>query len=714
MRLNPKDITAKVFFIIALIATFYHIYLIIHPHTPISYYYRIGILDLTQLQRATHVFFILILGYLLLYIRGGEHSLSLGLRWLIALILAVLSLIPTYLAIEWLIDNEALIPALYVLLVWFTTLALPVLEPLSRIISSMSRYASLLTAILTTLPYTYLIINYEELIYRTVIPHPWDIAMGWTITLMLFGIVLRYIGPELPILTNIFILYNIYGYMLPRPWYHPGFDIDFLVAKIYSETEGALFGIITNVSLIYIAYFTILAGVLAALGYGDILARAFFTLLGRDPASPGRVSVGLGLGMGMISGSGAADTAFIGSTMRHIFKAAGYPDLTAAGIMANAGTLAIITPPILGAAAFVMVEILNIPYTWVIIMAIVPALLYVLSILLYNEYYVRGANIRPVDVQVTRRFNIRFLIPFVPVIIILSLIFQGYTVRLAVTIALIASIILALLDKELRPNIRNLPNGFVNGIRLLIPIGASITAANVIMAMVVVSGLHQKFTLALLSLLGGNLAYAIIFASVFSLILGLGVPPTATYVLSSVLTAPAIVKLAVASGIPETVALLATHMFLFYMAMLADITPPVGLSNFAIAAIYNLNPIRVGVKAALVAIPKYLYAPSIIWSYWGASILILPIALTASMQETILLVTTRLAAIIAGTWFISMANAGYYGRNKPLPLLGKILLYIFGTMLIIPSEKLNLASLILGLSLLVLLELRSRKVKTSM
>ncbi|MEM4672503.1 MAG: hypothetical protein QW366_01855, partial [Sulfolobales archaeon] len=169
---------------IALIAAFYHLYLIIHPLTPISYYFKIGVLDLTQLKRATHVFFILILGYLLIYVRREERSLSIGLRWFVSLILAVLSFIPTYLAIEWLINNKALIPALYTLIIWFITLVLPVLEPLSRIMSSMSRYASLLIAILTTLPYTYLLINYEELIYRAVTPHPWDIAMGWSITLM--------------------------------------------------------------------------------------------------------------------------------------------------------------------------------------------------------------------------------------------------------------------------------------------------------------------------------------------------------------------------------------------------------------------------------------------------------------------------------------------------------------------------------------------------
>jgi TRAP transporter 4TM/12TM fusion protein len=695
---NFKSLIEKTLFLIALLGALYHLYLIVHPYTPLSYWYRIGVLDLTQLQRGTHVFFVLTVGFLLSYLRGWSVS-YLGLRWALSVILALTTLIPVYLALDMFIDKGALLPALLLSLIYVLSILPPILNPLSRLSHNL-RLSDLALAILALPPYLYLVSNYWALIDRAVLPLPLDVAMGWGMTLMLMGLVLRLIGPEMPLLVTAFILYDIYGYLLPRPWFHPGFDVEFLAGKLYAETEAALLGIVTGVSAKYVVYFTILAGVLGALGYGKAMGRTFLAFLGRSPASVGRASVGLGMGMGMVSGSGAADTAYVASTFKPLFKAAGYSDIVAAGIAANAGTLAYITPPILGSVAFLMIEILGIPYTWVIVMSIGPAILYAISILVYNEFYVRRAGIKPVPFEVKR--GPELLIPFIPPALILTLIFLGYSVSLAVTVAVILAPFIALLDRDMRGNIRRVPEGLAEGLKLLAPVGASIVLANVIMSMVVLSGLHQKFTLALLELVGGNLVYAILFAFFFSLLLGMGVPPIATYTLSSLLTAPALVKLATAAGIPEGAALLATHMFLFYTAMLADITPPEGLSNFAAAAVYGLDPVRVGVRAALVAIPKYVYALSFIWSYWGTALLILPVLLTMPLAQGVILVASRFAAVIAGIFFLSIANVGFYSGYH-LGIAPRLLLALLSLLLFIPLEVLNLVGFIGCTVMLVLI-----------
>jgi TRAP transporter 4TM/12TM fusion protein len=695
---NFKSLIEKTLFLIALLGALYHLYLIVHPYTPLSYWYRIGVLDLTQLQRGTHVFFVLTVGFLLSYLRGWSVS-YLGLRWALSVILALTTLIPVYLALDMFIDKGALLPALLLSLIYVLSILPPILNPLARL-SHILRLSDLALAILALPPYLYLVSNYWALIDRAVLPLPLDVAMGWGMTLMLMGLVLRLIGPEMPLLVTAFILYDIYGYLLPRPWFHPGFDVEFLAGKLYAETEAALLGIVTGVSAKYVVYFTILAGVLGALGYGRSMSRTFLAFLGRSPASVGRASVGLGMGMGMVSGSGAADTAYVASTFKPLFKAAGYSDIVAAGIAANAGTLAYITPPILGSVAFLMIEILGIPYTWVIVMSIGPAILYAISILVYNEFYVRRAGIKPVPFEVKR--GPELLIPFIPPALILTLIFLGYSVSLAVTVAVILAPFIALLDRDMRGNIRRVPEGLAEGLKLLAPVGASIVLANVIMSMVVLSGLHQKFTLALLELVGGNLVYAILFAFFFSLLLGMGVPPIATYTLSSLLTAPVLVKLATAAGIPEGAALLATHMFLFYMAMLADITPPVGLSNFAAAAVYGLDPVRVGVRAALVAIPKYVYALSFIWSYWGTALLILPVLLTMPLAQGVILIASRFAAVIAGIFFLSIANVGFYSGYH-LGIAPRLLLALLSLLLFIPLEVLNLVGFIGCTVMLVLI-----------
>ena len=591
-------------------------------------------------------------------------------------------------------------------MVWFFTIVVPLVRPLLNI--PKIALVEIFSAFFSFVPYTYLLINFESFVARATSPTPSDVFMGWATVLLVMGVVIRLIGPEMPLLVLIFMLYCIYGYIFPKPWTHPGFDVDFLMSKLFVEPEAALFGTITHVSLRYIVYFTILTGVLGVLGYGKTMADFFTSLLGRKSVNVGRVSVGLGMAMGMVSGSGAADTAFIASTLKPAFKEAGYNDLVAAGIAANAGTLAYITPPILGSVAFVMVELLGIPYTWVIIMSIGPALLYALSIFLYNEFYARVTGL---ETKITSTYServkldiIKGLIAFSPPIIILILIFSGYTVRLAVSIAIGFAILLAILIKDMRINLRRLHIGLAEGMILLAPIGASIVIANVIMAVVVLTGLHTKVTLLLLEFIGSNLPLAILFAFAFSLLLGMGVPPLATYILASLLTAPVIIKLAVASGIPEEAAQLATHMFLFYMSMLADITPPVALSAFAASSVYGMDPIKVGIKAALVALPKYFYALSLTWSYWGTALLVLPVILTsANIINSIYFILTRYIFIVIGIVLTSIANAGGTSLNCKLRYSVRILLSIAGILIIIPTYIIAIIGLIIGVIILVLI-----------
>ncbi|MDT7896010.1 MAG: TRAP transporter large permease subunit [Desulfurococcales archaeon] len=528
--------------------------------------------------------------------------------------------------------------------------------------------------------------------------------MGWSETLLLMGVILRHVGPEMSMIATIFLLYNIYANSFPYPWNHPGFSIDYLIGKIYVESEAALFGLVTGVSLKYVAYFTILSGVLGVLGYGDAMARTFLSRMGRRPGSVGRAAVFMGLGMGMISGSGAADTTFISTTMKPIFRKAGYDDLAAAGLSANAGTLAIITPPVLGSVAFIMAELLAIPYTTIVIMSIIPAVLYVISIYLYNEYYSRRAGLKHVEILQRESPKIHV---FAPAMLIASMIFLGYSIPLSVTSAIILAIVIAAIDRDLRPRLRNILTGFAEGFIPMASVGSSIAMANFIMAMVVISGLSQKFTLALLSMVQNNLLAAILFAWGFSLLLGIGIPPSATYVLSSLLTAPAIINLATSIGIPQDTATLAVHMFLFYMAMLADITPPVALSAFAASAVFGLDPIKTGVKAATVAIPKHLYAISFVYSYWGASLLIIPVLLHSPPIQAALLTISRVAASIAGIWFLTLANVGFYRSPIPLPL--RMLLGVSGTAMMIPSEVVNTFALLIGIISVAVLNRLAKK-----
>lgn len=679
----------KILSALAIAASLYHLYLVFHPYTPLSYELRAGVLDLTQLVRATHAWFVIAVGYLTSFTEAWKHSPGRA-RAYAGYAAIGLSIVPTALLIQRIYTDLA--STALVVVAWTASMAAPAMAvPWPR----GARFLDLAPPALSVLPYAYMVADYDNLIYRAVSPLTLDLAMGWSEVLMLLGLVMRLVGPEMPVLVLAFMLYNIYGPLFPPPWNHPGFGVDFLVGKIYIETEAALFGTVAAVSVKYIVYFVMLSGVLSALGFGDAMARTFLSLMGRRPHGVGRAAVAMGVGMGMVSGSGAADTAFISSSLKDLFRRSGYPDLVAAGIAANAGTLAIITPPVMGSVAFVMAEVLGIPYTWIMVMAIVPAALYAISIAVYNELYARAAGLSRIEIPGGGKGRLKPHV-FVPIAFIVAMIAAGFSIALSVSLAMAVAALVAALDRDLRPSPRKILRGLDEGFRGMPPIGASIITANLIMAMVVVSGLHQKFSLALQALVGHSLAAAIAFAAGFSLLLGMGVPPLATYVLSSVLTAPTIIGLAVGSGIPEEAAVLGTHMFLFYMAMLADVTPPVALSAFAASSVFGTDPVKIGVKAAMVALPKYLYGPSFIYSYWGLSLLVLPIAMTAPAGPAAALIASRIAAAAAGTALLSVANAGFLLRR--LSPAERIVAGAAGAALIIPNEVLNAAGLLAGLA----------------
>ncbi len=658
------------------VASLYHLYLFFHPFTPLSYAVRIPMFELTQVVRATHVWFIVTAGYLYSFVYPPRPSPFAGY------IFAALAIVPTLA----LLPKLGVLEALMVLAAYI--IAVGPLTP------KYNKRLDLVGAGLAFLPYVYLVVNYEALIYRAVTPETWDLAMGWSFTLLLMGVVYRFVGGVLSILGLIFMLYNMFGYVFPPPWRIAGFDVDFLIAKTYIETEAALFGTVTDVSVKYIVYFAIFGGVLTALKYGERLARGVFALLGRNPSSVGRAAAVLGVVLGMTSGSGAADAAYVGNSLKDAFRKAGYNDVTAAGLVANIGTVALITPPILGAVAFVMAEILAIPYAWIMVMSMPVLALYLSSILLYNEYYARKARLRQLDIA---RESVKTWLRsggwagLVPILLVIVILLAGYTIKAAVVVSTVVAIILSFFLRP-RPKVKDVVEGLGNGFKLLISVGSSIVVANFIMAMVVVSGLGSTFSVVLMNL-SQSLYVALLFVAVFSLILGMGVPPTATYVTASLLTAPAIVKLAGAAGIPEQAALLATHMFLFYYAVLADITPPVGLSNFAAASVFGVNPIDVGIKAAKVAFPKYVVAAFFLTSYEATALLIIPTLLTAGLQYTLVMFSIKFALVLAAIWAFTIANVGWVG-GRAIGAWRRIIAVILGCMLIMPSWLVNIVGVV--------------------
>jgi len=393
--------------------------------------------------------------------------------------------------------------------------------------------------------------------------------------------------------------------------------------------------------------------------------------------------------MGMFSGSGAADTQFVATLTKPLYDKVGYDKLVAAGIIATVGSIAYITPPVMGSISFLMVELLAIPYSWIIAMAIGPMLLYLFGIAFYNELYVRKMRLPPMENVSGHNFAYfkRYSYVFVPIILIILLIYRGYSINITVSLAAVLFIVFAYLDKTVRPPVKSIPDALSEGIIHLLPIASAVIAANMIMSMMVMSGLASKFSLVMMKISGSSILLATLFTGIFSLILGMGVPPVATYVLTSALTAPTIQQLAVINGIPEEAAILATHMFLFYYAVLAEVTPPVALSAYAAAAVMGTDPIKTGVFAARVAVPKYLIGITFLLSTSGTALLVIPVIQTLPLSEAIFLIAVRYFLSTVAILCLNAAVVGYF--LKDLSILERIIVGACAIALFFPSVEID-------------------------
>ncbi|KIQ55321.1 transporter [Meiothermus taiwanensis] len=673
--------------LLLILGSLYSLYLVLHPFTPLAQAH-INLLDIVQLQRSTHVLFLLLGAYLVSYFAPPRKATP-G-----AWVFVLFSLVPLW-AFLFPQPPAMALPLevrLFGLLVWGVAV-------LPAVVPALQRPTALLGALLALLPALYQARYFEELVYRAVIPEAWDAGMSLALILLLLGVVHRLLGPVMPVLVLFFFSYNLHAQAFPGPFRGTPQPIDLLLGKTFNETEAGIYGLITGVSAKYLVYFTLLSGMITALGLGRVVANLALALVGKSPATPGRVTGLAGTFMGMFSGSGAADTQFVSTLSKPLYERAGYDRLVAAGIAATAGTIALIMPPIMGSIAFIMVEILQIPYLKVMVMALGPALLYLLAILAFNEFYTRKAGLEPVAAELgmrRRAYILRYSPIFLPILLIVILLYLGYEVRTAASLALLGFILLAYLDPTLRPRgIAPIFRGLEEGFRSLLPIGTAVTAANLIFAMMVISGLPSKFSQLLQQVSGESLLLATFITAIFSLILGMGVPPTATYVLTSALTAPAIIALAQQNGIPGQAAVYATHMFLFYYAVLADVTPPVALSAYAAASVFGTHPLPTGVYAARVALSKYLIGFFFLLSYSGTALLILPVLETAPPGEAWPIILERFLAVAMGIIYLSASAAGY--TRRPLGRLEAWALGVLALLLFVPHGAINLAAFLLGL-----------------
>ncbi|MGZ8426371.1 MAG: TRAP transporter permease [Candidatus Binatia bacterium] len=441
--------------------------------------------------------------------------------------------------------------------------------------------------------------DFEEFIYRAALPTQLDQIFGALTMLLVLEATRRTTGWVLPVVAIGFLAYASFGAYLPPPWTHQGYQLDRLVGHMYITLEG-IFGVPLDVAATFIILFTIYGAVLEFSKAGEFYVNFSLAATGGKPAAAGRTVTLASFLLGGPSGSGVATTVTLGSVAWPLLAKAGYDKDSAGGLLSAGGIGAIISPPVLGAAAFLIAEFLKISYLDVLAMAAIPTLLYYWSIFTMVELDARKFGAIPIAVEgdsmwsLTRKYGFHFL----SLIAIVGFMLWGYTAILSVAFAIVLGMALSYIrrDTALTPTKiwRLLEKGTVD----VLSVASTCATAGIIVGVVTLTGLGLKFSLIILTLAGNNLFLTILYTALSLWLLGLAVPVTASYIIAAVITAPAMIKL----GIPEY----AAHMFIFYYAVLSEVSPPTALSPFAAAAITGGSPYKTTMMAWKYTAPAFL------------------------------------------------------------------------------------------------------------
>lgn len=451
----------------------------------------------------------------------------------------------------------------------------------------------------TLLTIGYALWDFEEFIYRAAIPSTLDQLFGALAILLVLEATRRTTGWVLPLVAIVFLAYAWLGAYLPPPWTHQGYGLDRLVGHMYMTLEG-IFGVPLDVAATFIILFTIYGAVLEHSKAGEFYVNFSLAATGGKPAAAGRTVTLASFLLGGPSGSGVATTVTLGSVAWPLLAKAGYDKDSAGGLLSAGGIGAIISPPVLGAAAFLIAEFLRMSYLEVIAMAAVPTILYYWSIFVMVELDANKFGARPIAVKgqsvgsLTRKYGYHF----VSLVAIVVFMLWGYTAILSVFYATVLAIAMSYIRKDTALTPGRLFRALEGGTTGVLSVGATCATAGIIVGVVTLTGLGLKFSTIILNLAGGNLFLTVAYTGVALWILGLAVPVTASYIIAAVITAPAMIRL----GVPEY----AAHMFIFYYAVLSEVSPPTALSPFAAAAITGGNPYKTTMMAWKYTLPAFL------------------------------------------------------------------------------------------------------------
>lgn len=529
---------------------------------------------------------------------------------------------------------------------------------------TMGRVVMIGLAVLGAASCLYIFMNgYELTTERQGMFNDADLFFGALLTVVLLAATWIVYGVPITTLMFVALVYLFFGQHLPGDLGHPGVHVERAISNLSLFTEG-IFGSALAASATVIAAFIIFAAFVQVSGGGELFMDLSIAAFGRFKGGAAKVAVFGSTLFGMISGSAAANCAGVGMITIPLMKRSGFPPVVAGAIEACASSGGQIMPPIMGAAAFIIAEILGKSYSEVIVAAIVPALIYYGAVFVSVDLYARKHDIQ--DAPVERKISLKEVLKrkghtLLPLVVLIALIADQRTPQMAALGATIAVVVVSFFRKETRFNLKMLAEGLYQGAVGILDIAIICAAAGIVLAVFTATGIGLQLSAAIIDMAGGSLFMLLFLAMIASLILGMGVPTVAAYLILAVLVVPALIEFGV---VP-----MAAHLFIFYFGIISAITPPVAIAAYVAGGIAGADPVKVGFAACGFALPVFLvpfvivYQPALIF------------------MGTPFVVAEVIATTIIGSMLCSVGVIGYlftrlYAYERFVILAASILLVI--------------------------------------
>ncbi len=536
----------------------------------------------------------------------------------------------------------------------------------------------------------YVAAEYHSIIFRASMPTTLDIVMFCVMTLLLFMVTRRSVGWALVIIPTVFVIYAFFGRHMPGILMHKGITMTRMTSHMYLGTEG-IFGVSLGTCATYIIVFVIFSAFLERSGLGEVINDIAFALAGWTAGGPGKISVITSAAFGTISGSAVANVVTTGAFTIPLMKKTGFEREFAGGVEAVSSTGGQLMPPVMGAAAFIMADMMGLSYSKVCLAALLPVLLYYLNLFICIHFHAKKLGLNGISkenlpklVPILKERG-HLMIPFLAVIVLLT---AGYTPLYVGAIGILLVILAAALRKSTRMSLRDILWALEKGAKNSLSVSISCAVVGLIVGVFTLTGLSAVFSNFILKVAAGNVYLTLFFVMILAIVLGMGLPTVAVYLLMTTVTVPILI----AVGIEKMPA----HFFVFYFGLMAGLTPPVAITAYAAAGLAEANPTRTALQGLKLALAGFLipyvfvFAPEMLFSSGTAA------------QSLYVFAVTLLGIVL-----LAACVEGYLLR--PMPVWQRAISGVTALLLIYPEKITDLIGVLIFCMLLVLQKWGRRK-----